>query len=106
MNQQFSASFSPRPRSSRVRSQSLGTESSYEIIPSLSNFRHEQPQVRLPCHLTRPYTTRNPDFQGRGDILDQMDRALLPNTLSRSTTEQTGLKTFTLYGLGGVGKTQ
>jgi hypothetical protein len=104
-NNQPSALYANRPRSGHVRSQSFGTESSYEIVPFKSQ---GSPQVNLPCYITRPYTTRNPDFQGRGDVLELIDKALLPNSFPRPTTstDQNGLKVFTLHGLGGVGKTQ
>lgn len=85
---------------------SFGTESSYEIIPRLSNFTSQLTQVNLPCYITRPYTARNEDFQGRADVLELIDKALLPEKYSRLSSRQRGLRTFTLCGLGGVGKTQ
>lgn len=47
-----------------------------------------------------PYE-ENPDFIGRGDVLDEIHLALAPNDDEGSKS-----KTFVLAGLGGMGKTQ
>lgn len=44
--------------------------------------------------------TRNPAFFGRTDVLESLDRHLLPKR------EAHGLHTFAICGLGGIGKTQ
>lgn len=54
-------------------------------------------KATLPCHCV-PYS-ENPRFCGRQDVLDGIDKALKP-------TEARGLRSYALYGIGGVGKTQ
>jgi hypothetical protein len=55
---------------------------------------------RLPCYMLSH--SDNPSFHGRSEILDELDKALLP---SKKITRQ-GVRGFALTGLGGIGKTQ
>ena len=74
-------------------------------IPSSSKPRRET----LPCYLF-PSTQRNPRFVGRGDVLNTLDKALLPSADMMEDVDdsdnQSRLKTFALCGVGGLGKTQ
>ncbi|EPS38825.1 hypothetical protein H072_7420 [Dactylellina haptotyla CBS 200.50] len=53
-------------------------------------------KIRLPCHII-PFD-RNEHFSGRKDILEMISDQLAPNGYGQSS--------FTIYGLGGVGKSQ
>ncbi|KAF5712823.1 TPR [Fusarium mundagurra] len=55
-----------------------------------------KPKGRLPCHML-PYP-ENRGFRGRADILHRMEQSLKPRPNE--------LRTYALYGFGGVGKTQ
>jgi len=60
--------------------------------------------VRLPCYMLKAHS-RNREFIGRKKILGILDEALLPpENLSQSQTS--GIRSFALCGLGGMGKTQ
>ena len=81
---------------------------------SLSDFVHVRPatplsshqhNAKLPCYLLGPHE-RNPDFVGRQDVLTALDQALLPGSKSEVISSQGQLRTFALFGLGGLGKTQ
>lgn len=50
--------------------------------------------------------TRDPDFLGRGDVLQQIKEVLAPPTDHSEQTGQSTLRTFALCGAGGLGKTQ
>ena len=66
-----------------------------EIKEHLSKTKIE-PQGSLPCSIV-PYPT-NPHFQGRAEILKELELNL--------AFSKPGQRSFALYGLGGVGKTQ
>lgn len=83
--------------------QSFQTDSTFENIP---NFAPQRAKINLPCYYTKPYTSRNPDFQGRSDVLDLIDANLQPSSTLELSDKRTGLNTFALCGLGGLGKTQ
>ena len=83
--------------------QSFQTDSTFDKIPS---FTPQRVKVNLPCYYTKPYTSRNPDFQGRRDILDLIHANLQPGSITEQSDKRTGLNTFALCGLGGIGKTQ
>ena len=83
--------------------QSFQTDSTFETIPS---FGPQRAKANLPCYYTRPYTSRNPDFQGRSDVLDLINANLQPSSAREQSDIHTGLNTFALCGLGGIGKTQ
>lgn len=52
--------------------------------------------------------TRNKDFSGRRDVLEELEEFLLPQLSNQSTEDfrEEGLSTFALCGPGGMGKTQ
>lgn len=80
--------------------------SGYEILPLKTAISVDTPsKAKLPCYSLKAYN-RNPDFYGRKDVLDKLDRTLLPSTTSKDTKRRTNLKTFAICGVGGVGKTQ
>lgn len=60
--------------------------------------------VKLPCHLLKTHA-RNPQFVGRTSVLDSLDRALLPPSDEKQRTSA-GLRSFSICGMGGIGKTQ
>lgn len=70
------------------------------------DFTGPKAQANFPCYSTRPYTTRNKEFRGRQDILNLIHASLVPKEAGGSAATQKELKTFTLCGLGGIGKTQ
>ena len=69
-----------------------GFSSSYEVIV-------EKRSPRMPCYIRT--IDRNPNFVGREAIVKKLDESLLPGELGSS-----GLRSFCLYGFGGLGKTQ
>ncbi|CAK7229743.1 hypothetical protein SCUCBS95973_007331 [Sporothrix curviconia] len=60
-------------------------------------------EARLPCFMLSQEP--NPDFVGRQDILEQMDRHLLQRRSSPGTAAPAGVSLFALCGMGGLGKT-
>jgi hypothetical protein len=63
-----------------------------------------QSAVKLPCYLLKTHS-RNQDFVGRSDIIQQLDEYLLP--LDEGQERQlSDVHSFALCGLGGIGKTQ
>ena len=56
----------------------------------------------MPCHIRQPHSP-NPLFYGQNDILKKLDDALLPSV---PASHSLGLRSCTIYGLGGLGKTQ
>ncbi|TPX18956.1 uncharacterized protein E0L32_011349 [Thyridium curvatum] len=94
--------------SSRPRSVKMFTRPSFEALPSQTaimdtNIRRllETRKCHLPCfNLSH---TPNPDFVGRKDILETMDRYLLPSVSDSKGLHNTRL--FALCGMGGIGKT-
>ena len=87
-------------------SSSFKTESSFEIIPGSSDFTASRKKINIPCYFTRPYISANEEFQGRGDVLELVDKFLTPKSSYGLTTGQKEPKTFTICGIGGIGKTQ
>ena len=61
----------------------------------------------LPCYLLKSQT-RNSSFFGRKDVLQQLDKVLLPEneTQMQHLESSPGPKIFAICGIGGVGKTQ
>ena len=74
-----------------------------EVIPQLHDRVPQRGQVKLPCVLLKP-TDLNRSFFGRNDIIDAIRDALVPPKNRKGS--ETELKLFSLYGLGGVGKTE
>lgn len=57
----------------------------------------------LPAHFN---ADRNPRFVGRVDLLRQMDDALLPENRLRAEDVEEMRQSYTVHGLGGIGKTE
>jgi len=62
------------------------------------------PAVNLPCYMLNQLSQYG-RCVGRGDILDILDKALLPSTELTTSARNRELKTFAICGLGGLGKT-
>jgi hypothetical protein len=62
----------------------------------------ESRKCNLPCFMLSQYP--NPDFVGRKDILEVMDKHLLPSETPNSGNVQ-NTRLFALCGMGGIGKT-
>lgn len=62
----------------------------------------ETKKSRLPCFTLSQHP--NPDFVGRKDIFDVMDKHLLPRKMPGSRDVQS-TRLFALCGMGGIGKT-
>ncbi|KAM0539718.1 hypothetical protein ACHAO7_011909, partial [Fusarium culmorum] len=79
--------------------QVVSLKQSFQLKENLDRFMNNvsiKPKAKLPCHVIR--YPKNPSFRGRQEVLERMEDKLLPS----STT----LKSYALYGFGGVGKTQ
>jgi hypothetical protein len=85
----------------------LGSSDGFELIPVIKDFTAPKPATKLPTYLRKPHEV-NPDFYGREDILQMIDKALLPSNRSsvKDSNVSQGTCSFALCGLGGVGKTQ
>ncbi|KAK9769980.1 putative NB-ARC domain-containing protein [Seiridium cardinale] len=70
------------------------------IDPALPPSHTSSRTIRLPCFVLHPYE-ENPNFVGRKEVHDAIHATLDPSVRSHS-----GLRTFALTGLGGMGKTQ
>ena len=97
-------------------SSSGGSDSSFEMVTEAATFNSEQRRLNLPCYLLKPHS-RNKRFWPREDILQRVEHALLPRSAFLATEEGTvnikngdedvpSLRTYVLYGMGGVGKTE
>lgn len=62
----------------------------------------ETKTCNIPCFMLSQ--TRNTDFVGRGDILEQIDQHLLPRKMP-DTDNMQSTRLFALCGMGGIGKT-
>jgi hypothetical protein len=80
------------------RSTSLGS------LPPARAYTEGRQNPHLPCHILGRHP-RNPNFFGRGDVMEQIDSHLLPKH-SSGNDEISSLRSFALCGLGGMGKTQ
>jgi len=60
--------------------------------------------LSFPTYLFKPHIP-NPNFYGRGEVLQLLQEALLPS-MAVSASNASGLRTFALCGVGGLGKTQ
>lgn len=89
---------------------SYGTGSSWERVPSVSEFASDTPNLvaKLPCYYVRPYQyqQQNRDFCGRSDIINMIDHAFLQQEKKGRCVDQEHLRTFVLCGPGGIGKSQ
>ncbi|MCJ1384991.1 hypothetical protein MMC17_008109 [Xylographa soralifera] len=96
---------SPSARTDNSPKNSFTTEGSYEIIkptrPALW-----PPHSLWPCLIFNQHL-RNPNFHGRENVLKLLADHLLPtSTTPQNSSSKKPLKTFVIYGLGGMGKTQ
>jgi hypothetical protein len=79
-------------------------------VPSSSHLELEKPKLSIPCFSVGSQTRKSPFF-GRDDILRLIDKSLLPESVPSPIDEESihssgNLKTFALYGAGGIGKTE
>ncbi|KAL1966998.1 hypothetical protein VTN77DRAFT_3522 [Rasamsonia byssochlamydoides] len=79
----------------------------FEVIPPDLNFERigtsgRDPQ--LPCIMLEA-ETRNPNFFGREEVLQQIGQALLPPKTEFISSNPECLRRFALCGMGGIGKT-
>ncbi|KAF4633455.1 hypothetical protein G7Y89_g4662 [Cudoniella acicularis] len=63
------------------------------------------PRACLPCYLLQPFS-QNPDFYGRSEVLEAIERILNPPDQSFAHMTTNSLRSVTLCGFGGIGKTQ
>lgn len=79
---------------------------SFSIFSSVIDFKtYRAPQ--LPCYMHRNHR-RNPTFFGREEILEAIEKALLPPSKDGSCVraENKSLRSYALCGMGGIGKTE
>lgn len=72
---------------------------------AITNFNVVNKNPKLP-RLSMKVHKRKADFFGRQDILDLIDKNLLPENRRNVTFNKGSLRSFALCGMGGVGKTQ
>jgi hypothetical protein len=75
-----------------------------ELVP-VESFVIERKPAKLPCFML-PTFDRNKDFCGRGDILEELDRYLLPPRNGEDGGQPDEMKHVALCGTGGLGKTE
>jgi hypothetical protein len=78
--------------------------SSFQMIPTLTDFSTEKSDPRLPCVIMP--LSRNRHFFGRTDILEALDNALVNSQENNDDQGVANLRTYALCGVGGMGKTQ
>ncbi|PWY82922.1 TPR-like protein [Aspergillus heteromorphus CBS 117.55] len=71
----------------------------HEILDLMTNFHTQRPETATKGRHHIPFS-ESPRFWGREDVLSRIDGALTGNASNLS------LRSFALYGMGGVGKTQ
>lgn len=81
--------------SSDPNAQASGSSESWELVVA------EKRIPKMPCYV-RKAIDKNRNFVGRSAIIKEIDQALLPNGANLSS----GLRSFSLCGFGGLGKTQ
>lgn len=74
-------------------------------IPALADFASRHKSLAVPYSMLRP-GERNPHFFGREDALQRIDSILLPRRELGPLETQQLPRTYTICGLGGVGKTE
>jgi hypothetical protein len=72
---------------------------------AITNFDMVNKNPKLPC-LSMKVHKRKADFFGRHDVLDLIDKNLLPENRRNVTFNEGSLRSFALCGMGGIGKTQ
>lgn len=84
------------------------TITSFQLLSSLTDFSLEKMDPKLPCFMM-PFH-RNLVFCGRTKLLDELDKCLSPTgetpSISDGSEYGSHLRTFALWGSGGIGKTQ
>jgi hypothetical protein len=87
-------------------SKSIASTASFQLVPdNLSKLLPPQSASKLPCYFTGPYTGPNPHFYGRSDTLRSIDETFRCGQGALADVPAS-VVTFTVCGLGGVGKTQ
>jgi hypothetical protein len=79
-----------------------------ELIPMIDGFAVSRKQAVLPCYMF-PTLVQNDNFVGRDDILEQLDKILLPSDRALASAEAASAETMkyaALCGIGGLGKTE
>lgn len=77
----------------------LDTQKYQEVLDLMASFQTQTTKTETKSRHYIPFA-ENPRFWGREDVLSQIDRALCTNGSDKS------FKSFAIYGMGGVGKTQ
>lgn len=78
------------------------TQGSMEIIPLPASFEPTKKNPVLPCYSLGSYKP-NEAFYGRTEVLQLIDKSLLPT--QRPPSSEKLLRSFALCGMGGIGKT-
>lgn len=78
-------------------------EVNQRIVPLVQDLIIQRKMPTMPCYVRAPHNSRNPSFVGRESVLNELDSALLPPD---QVDEHFLLKSCTLHGLGGLGKTE
>lgn len=73
---------------------------SFELIPTVAGFETTNADPRLPC-FSIGHQKRTRDFTGRRDVLELIDKHLIPE----KSQDSDQVRSFVLCGLGGMGKT-
>ncbi|KAJ6043169.1 uncharacterized protein N7446_001365 [Penicillium canescens] len=81
------------------------SEIDFELLPAKSRTMSTAQSLKIPCYILGQQSAPG-SCHGRESILKTLDETLLPDSPSPITLPQTGLKTFALCGMGGIGKTQ
>lgn len=79
--------------------------SGYDIVPLRYGLKGVYRTYNLPLHHFKPHV-RNSEFYGRQDVLQKLRSHLVSNHSTEGSSSATGLKTFAICGVGGLGKTQ
>ncbi len=81
------------------------TNDSFTMIELQTAFEPTTRDLKLPCFSMGPQKGKL-DFFGRDDVLDAMDKVLLPPLEDPSVQDITPLRSFALCDMGGMGKTE
>ncbi|KAI0120070.1 P-loop containing nucleoside triphosphate hydrolase protein [Nemania sp. FL0031] len=92
-------------KSSRGATFGSSVPPSQRVDQVITNFDVVKRDPRLPCISMKTHKRRD-DFFGRQDILDLIDKNLLPENRRNVNFGEDSLRSFALCGMGGIGKTQ
>ena len=81
------------------------TTASYQMVPMVNEFTLSRRVPKLPCYIHK-HQIRNKVFFGRSDILERLETALIPPCEEDEDHDPRELRTFSLCGLGGIGKSE